>query len=91
MPTLKATWTGKSPNTMKISKLDRNSQLSNKKQLISLIDITKSQKKVLKQSNGNKYFYSRKQKRSFNDKFKGFEYNVGDKKYRFNVNDTLMV
>ena len=21
----------------------------------------------------------------FNDKFKGFEYNVGDKKYRFNV------
>ena len=24
----------------------------------------------------------------FNDKFKGFEYNVGDKKFRFNVNDT---
>tara|TARA_E500000331_G_scaffold348218_2_gene389501 strand:+ start:108 stop:1328 length:1221 start_codon:yes stop_codon:yes gene_type:complete len=24
----------------------------------------------------------------FNDKFKGFEYNVGDKKYRFNVKDT---
>ena len=23
----------------------------------------------------------------FNDKFKGFEYDVGDKKYRFNVND----
>tara|TARA_R100000995_G_scaffold83986_1_gene61358 strand:- start:2423 stop:3592 length:1170 start_codon:yes stop_codon:yes gene_type:complete len=23
----------------------------------------------------------------FNDKFKGFEYNVGDKKYRFNIND----
>ena len=23
----------------------------------------------------------------FNDKFKGFEYNVGDKKYRFNVNN----
>jgi hypothetical protein len=23
----------------------------------------------------------------FNDKFKGFEYNVGDKRYRFNVND----
>ena len=23
----------------------------------------------------------------FNDKFKGFEYNVGEKKYRFNVND----
>jgi uncharacterized protein (DUF2164 family) len=23
----------------------------------------------------------------FNDQFKGFEYNVGDKKFRFNVND----
>ncbi len=23
----------------------------------------------------------------FNDKFKGFEYNIGDKKYRFNVNN----
>jgi len=27
----------------------------------------------------------------FNDKFKGFEYNVGDKKYRFNVKDTNKV
>ena len=27
----------------------------------------------------------------FNDKFKGFEYNVGDKKYRFNVNNAKEV
>ena len=27
----------------------------------------------------------------FNDKFKGFEYNVGDKKYRFNVNNASEV
>jgi hypothetical protein len=27
----------------------------------------------------------------FNDKFKGFEYNVGDKKFRFNVKDTNKV
>ena len=27
----------------------------------------------------------------FNDKFKGFEYNVGDKKYRFNVNNSSEV
>ena len=27
----------------------------------------------------------------FNDKFKGFEYNVGEKKYRFNVNDAAKV
>ena len=28
-----------------------------------------------------------KTEKVFNDKFKGFEYNVGDKKYRFNVNN----
>jgi len=28
-----------------------------------------------------------KTKQVFNDKFKGFEYNIGDKKYRFNVNN----
>ena len=28
-----------------------------------------------------------KTKQVFNDKFKGFEYNVGDKRYRFNVNN----
>ena len=27
----------------------------------------------------------------FNDKFKGFEYNIGDKKFRMNVNDTAKV
>jgi len=27
----------------------------------------------------------------FNDKFKGFEYDVGDKKFRFNVNDAVAV
>jgi len=32
-----------------------------------------------------------KTKQVFNDKFKGFEYNVGDKKYRFNVNNADQV
>ena len=32
-----------------------------------------------------------KTKQVFNDKFKGFEYNVGEKKYRFNVNDVSKV
>ena len=32
-----------------------------------------------------------KTKNVFNDKFKGFEYNVGDKKYRFNVNNAKEV
>jgi len=31
--------------------------------------------------------FAKKTEQVFNDKFKGFEYNVGDKKYRFNVNN----
>jgi len=31
--------------------------------------------------------FTKKTEQVFNDKFKGFEYNVGDKKYRFNVNN----
>ena len=31
--------------------------------------------------------FSQKTNQVFNDKFKGFEYNVGDKRYRFNVKD----
>tara|TARA_R100001460_G_scaffold72605_1_gene113371 strand:- start:1042 stop:2280 length:1239 start_codon:yes stop_codon:yes gene_type:complete len=32
--------------------------------------------------------FENKTNQVFNDKFKGFEYNVGDKKFRFNVKDT---
>jgi len=32
--------------------------------------------------------FNKKTNEVFNDKFKGFEYNVGDKKYRYNVNNT---
>jgi hypothetical protein len=35
--------------------------------------------------------FNEKTEQVFNDKFKGFEYNVGDKKYRFNVNNTDQV
>ena len=35
----------------------------------------------------NSDIFTQKTKQVFNDKFKGFEYNVGDKKYRFNVNN----
>ena len=31
--------------------------------------------------------FNKKTEQVFNDKFKGFEYNVGDKRYRFNVGD----
>ena len=34
-----------------------------------------------------KSVFLNKTNKVFNDKFKGFEYNVGDKKYRFNVNN----
>ena len=35
----------------------------------------------------NKSTFLDKTDKVFNDRFKGFEYDVGDKKYRFNVND----
>ena len=40
--------------------------------------------KAVKQSSD---IFEKKTNNLFNDKFKGFEYSVGDKKYRFNVND----
>jgi len=42
-----------------------------------------NQKTVKKNSD----IFTQKTNQVFNDKFKGFEYNVGDKKYRFNVNN----
>ena len=35
----------------------------------------------------NSDIFTQKTEKVFNDKFKGFEYDVGDKKYRFNVNN----
>ena len=35
----------------------------------------------------NSEIFTQKTEQVFNDKFKGFEYSVGDKKYRFNVNN----
>ena len=35
----------------------------------------------------NTDIFTQKTDKVFNDKFKGFEYNVGDKRYRFNVNN----
>ncbi len=39
----------------------------------------------------NSDIFTQKTNNVFNDKFKGFEYNVGDKKYRFNVNNAKEV
>ena len=38
-----------------------------------------------------KNVFDKQTERLFNDKFKGFEYNVGDKRFRFNVKDTSQV
>jgi len=40
-----------------------------------------------KVADAQKSTFLNKTEQVFNDKFKGFEYNVGDKKYRFNVNN----
>ena len=51
-----------------------------------------SQSKKNEQEHKNaKTNFLNKTNRFFGDKFKGFEYNVGDKNYRFNVNDVKKV
>ncbi len=52
---------GQSPNTMMISKLEANSLMSSKKRLISLIDITRSRKKLKKQLKRTLIFLLKKQ------------------------------
>ena len=42
-------------------------------------------------SQANKKTFLDKTNNLFNDKFKGFEYNVGDKRYRFNIKDVNKV
>jgi len=47
----------------------------------------KESEEVQKASKRNTDIFTQKTEQVFNNKFKGFEYNVGDKKYRFNVNN----
>jgi len=48
-------------------------------------------KEANKAAENAKSVFLKKTDQVFNDKFKGFEYNVGDKKYRFNVNNAKEV
>jgi hypothetical protein len=48
----------------------------------------KDQKSNQKLAQKNTKVFEEKTNNLFNDKFKGFEYNVGEKKFRFNVKDT---
>ena len=45
----------------------------------------KESEETKKLTDSNKQVFQKKTDNLFNDKFKGFDYNVGDKKYRFNV------
>ena len=45
----------------------------------------KESEETQKLTESNKQVFQQKTNNLFNDKFKGFDYNVGDKKYRFNV------
>jgi len=47
----------------------------------------KESEEISKSSEKNRNNFTQKTNNVFNDKFKGFEYNVGDKSYRFNVKD----
>ena len=47
----------------------------------------KESEETKKQADAQKSNFLKKTDSVFNNKFKGFEYNVGDKKYRFNINN----
>jgi hypothetical protein len=51
----------------------------------------KENQEQTKLSEASKKIFLDKTNNLFNDKFKGFEYNVGDKRYRFNVKDVNKV
>ncbi len=51
----------------------------------------KESEETKKVAEAQKSTFLNKTENVFNDKFKGFEYNVGDKKYRFNVNNAKEV
>tara|TARA_R110000744_G_scaffold51552_1_gene110952 strand:+ start:2601 stop:3788 length:1188 start_codon:yes stop_codon:yes gene_type:complete len=51
----------------------------------------REEKESLKLAEKQSSVFKDKTARVFNEKFKGFEYSVGDKKYRFNVNDASKV
>ena len=48
----------------------------------------KESEETKKLTESNKQVFQSKTNNLFNDKFKGFDYNVGDKKYRYNVKNT---
>ena len=51
----------------------------------------KESEETKKQAEAQKSNFLNKTNNVFNDKFKGFEYNVGDKRYRFNINNASEV
>ena len=51
----------------------------------------KESESTLKKAEKQKSIFNKKTEQVFNDKFKGFDFNVGDKKYRFNVSDADQV
>jgi len=71
------------------SEIKSGSKLTNEQQE-AINFYQKSQKNKNYQSEAKSNFLN-KTNRFFGDKFKGFEYNVGDKNYRFNVNDVSQV
>ena len=51
----------------------------------------KESESTLKKAEKQKSIFNKKTEQVFNDKFKGFDFNVGEKKYRFNVSDADQV
>jgi len=65
---------------------------SEQQEAISFYDsYTKESGEVEKQQKAAKADFLNKTNRFFGDQFKGFEYNVGEKRFRFNINDASKV
>ena len=71
------------------SEIKSGSKLTNEQQE-AINFYNESQNDQQRQTDAKSNFLN-KTNRFFGDKFKGFEYNVGDKNYRFNVNDVKKV
>ncbi len=71
------------------SEIKSGSKLTNEQQE-AINFYNESQNNQQRQKEAKSTFLN-KTNRFFGDKFKGFEYNVGDKNYRFNVNDVNKV
>ena len=76
---------------MKRSKLVQSSRVSNRKAVEFFNRYNKESEETQKIAEKQKSTFLQKTEQVFNNDFKGFDYQVGEKKFRFNVKDSAKV